>query len=276
MSTHDQSEIYEQQNNTEDTFEGQVTAKRGEASELNSDTESRKKPAMKFTHAEEMDSLNHLSQAVISKENQHQNCDTNHKPEEEAVTNDNDINGDENSEPVIVDSNDTDLVDTNNSNCVDTQSYPANVPPADVFMSPVSHQCNHMNAVPMAAQADGQMYSSAASPSGGIAHNQPMTQGTTAMSLPQMGAFGPNGGSAGPCRPHGSHTHPAVVSPHHFNPTNTPPQSGTSTPNTVPMNNGNQGSGQQQHVVHVHINAGERFTVHVDDQIQQIEGKTCF
>ena len=107
----------------------------------------------------------------------------------------------------------------------------------------------------------------------------------------QMGAFGPNGSTAGPCR---FHHHPPTTGPPgaasppilgasrpdllaYTSPV-TPPQSGTSSPSP---GSGGQGANSttgppHQHVVHVHINPGETITVKVDDQYQQITGNTLY
>lgn len=262
MSTDSQSEIYEELNNTEETIGDRGTVEEKLTSEFNSEfVGEKKKPEMKLTQSDEMDSLNHIGKAVITKENQ-QNCDTNHDSVDDTQNHNTSADDMDNADSVNMDNADSEVGDTNNSNSMDGQPYPEGVSHSTVYMSP---QCNHMPTAPLAAQTDGHMYPSATSPTG-IGHSQQVPHGT--MHSPQMATFGPNGGSVGPNRQH-QPAHGGLQ----FSTCSTPPQSGASTPNT--MNNGNQGTGHQ-HVVHVHINAGERFTFRVDDQIQHIEGKASF
>ncbi|KAL4219893.1 hypothetical protein ACF0H5_020305 [Mactra antiquata] len=119
-------------------------------------------------------------------------------------------------------------------------------------------------------QSDGQMtFMTTTSPTGVL--GSATAQGTTTMQVPMgMSAFVPAGAPVGICHP----AAPGAASPTSSSPV-TPPQSGASTPspNSVPVNNGNQATGHQQHVVHVHINPGEIFHVRVDEQIQHIHGK---
>lgn len=123
-------------------------------------------------------------------------------------------------------------------------------------------------------QSDGQMtFMTTTSPTGIM--GSATVHGTTAMQVPmaQMAGFVPAGAPVGICHP----AAPGAASPTSSSPV-TPPQSGASTPspNSVPVNNGNQATGHQQHVVHVHINPGETFHVRVDDQLQHIHGmSTC-
>lgn len=132
------------------------------------------------------------------------------------------------------------------------------------------------NHVTMTMQPDGQMtFTSTATPAGVMGPSVP--HGTTAtMPMATMAGFVPAGPPVGPCHPNPPHQHPGAASPNHHSASPvTPPQSGASTPNpnAGTMNNGNQGTGHQQHVVHVHISPGETFTVRVDDQLQHIQGK---
>ena len=261
MSAERQAKTYEEKNNTGDLTN--ETGEEGETISSDPDSESKNKPAMKLTQAEEMDSLNHISKAVHTKDNQ-PNCDTNHEPNDEAETNHNTSADDiDNPESVsMADIADTEVGDINNSNSVEVQAFGEGVPITGIFMS---QQCSQIPSAPLGPLVDGQMYPVVASP------NQPIPAAQGTMHSPQMGAYGQNGGTKGPSRQQPTaHMHGGSLQ---FSSSATPPQSGTSTPNT--MNNGSQAAGHQ-HVVHVHINAGERFSVRVDDQIQHIEGKNVY
>lgn len=288
MSTENQSDLYNENNNAEQkTDDKQVSVDESLTGEIDkkgkSDTTTLE---MKLTgnQSVEMDTVNHIDNSEVTKD-QTKQCDANnHEGNDEVPSHDTSADDLDSPESVTLENsvetenigyvNNTEMggEDINNSNNVDIQPFICDVPVA--YVPP---QCNHVSSVPLVAQADGQLYPSAASPSSGMGHNQPMgPQG--AIPAPQMGPYAPNGGSGGPCMQH-AHVHLAGMATHQFNPP-TPPQSGTSTPNTVPpMNNGNKGAGPQQpqhgvHVVHVHVNAGETFTVKVDDQLQHVEGKS--
>lgn len=125
-------------------------------------------------------------------------------------------------------------------------------------MNGTSQQCENGHASPSEVSING------ATGSHGNSH--------TVLPPGAHGAQGPVNHHGRSGSPHASRPLRSNASSHHHSPRRYSPNPTGSASSRGNSPNNQNSSGQQQHVVHVHVNPGETFSVRVGDQIQHIQG----
>lgn len=260
------------------------------------DTQNKRAP--KLSNSDTSETINGSKVPVIVKDNYvHSNSHTESTVESDLNCNNNTVNQNRSVE--------IDTIDSTDSNYMCSDDVEISTPTVSHNSQPVDDMCHVTSSVqsptmptttllptmptdylttssPL-SNADGHMtFTITASSQGQMTSLQQCPTMPTGMSIPTFTpmanrAFDPRtlqGPPTGMCSP-GAPPLASSTHPHSSSPT-TPPLSGTTTPspNTCPPGPGGTAAPGHQHVVHVHINPGETFTIRMEDQLQHIQGKS--